>query len=106
MIRLTRLNGSEMFLNADLVATVESHHDTVVTLVDGRTYVVAERADEVVAAVTYYRASVLAVAEQLVADQDDDHPEEVGRLLVLRPHHDRPDRADRDPHGLDTAGGR
>ena len=67
MIRLTRLNGSEMYLNADLVATVESHHDTVVTLVDGRTYVVLESAEAVVASITNYRARVLATAEQQLA---------------------------------------
>ena len=88
MIRLTRLNGTEVYLNADLVATVESHHDTVVTLVDGKTYVVAERAEQVVEAVTAYRASVLAVAERLVAEEHDDSPDEVGRLLVLRPEAD------------------
>ncbi|MDP3714505.1 MAG: flagellar FlbD family protein [Mycobacteriales bacterium] len=100
MIRLTRLNGSEMYLNADLVATVESHHDTVVTLVDGKTYVVAERAEDVVNAVTTYRASVLAVAEQLVAEHHDpDHSpsatsDGVAQLLVLR------------PEGIDSVGGR
>ncbi len=88
MIRLTRLNGSEMYLNADLVATVESHHDTVLTLVDGKTFVVSDSADEVVQAITDYRAAVIATAERLMdvevdADEDDDQP--AGRLLVLRP---------------------
>lgn len=89
MIRLARLNGSEVYLNADLVATVESHHDTVVTLVDGRTYVVSDTAEEVVDAVTRYRASVLALAEQMVDDAHDDDVDDAdgpgGRLLVLRP---------------------
>lgn len=88
VIRLTRLNGSEMYLNADLVATVESHHDTVLTLVDGKTYVVRNTADEVVDAITAYRAAVIAAAEGLMqADvpdgEDEEQPE--GRLLVLRP---------------------
>lgn len=88
MIRLTRLNGSEMFLNADLVATVESHHDTVVTLVDGKTYVVVESAEVVVQQITTYRASVLAAAERWLINQDEegaDAADEVGRLLHLRP---------------------
>ncbi len=87
VIRLTRLNGSEMYLNADLVATVEAHHDTVVTLVDGRTYVVLESATAVVESITAYRASVLATAELQLGHQelalDDDH--EGGRVLHLRP---------------------
>ncbi|MGZ6791341.1 MAG: flagellar FlbD family protein [Mycobacteriales bacterium] len=87
MIRLTRLNGSEMFLNADLVATVESHHDTVVTLVDGKTYVVLESAELVVAQITSYRASVLAAAERHLLDEEpaEDPAEQQGRVLQLRP---------------------
>ena len=94
MIRLTRLNGSELYLNADLVATVESHHDTVVTLVDGKTYVVAERAEQVVEAVTAYRASVLAVADRMTADDGHDDSGELAPLVVLR------------PDGIDSVGGR
>lgn len=93
MIRLTRLNGSEMYLNADLVATVESHHDTVVTLVDGRTYVVQESADTVVEFITGYRARVLATAErELEAEArnlDDADPDTGGRVLHLRPATER-----------------
>ena len=77
MIRLSRLNGSEVHLNADLIATVESHHDTVVTLVDGRTYVVRDTAQEVVASITRYRASVLALAEHLL-DEESAEPAETG----------------------------
>ena len=86
MIRLSRLNGTEVHLNADLIATVESHHDTVVTLVDGRTYVVRDTAQGVVDAVTRYRATVLALAEHMIEDENSPEAEEhEGRLLVLRP---------------------
>ena len=92
MIPLSRLNGSAMFLNADLVATVEAHHDTVVTLVDGKTYVVRDAADDVVEAITRYRASVIALAEQLVDETGYDTTEsaEPARLVVL-PGGDRRD---------------
>jgi len=83
MIRLHRLNHGEMHLNADLIATVESHHDTVVTLVDGKTYVVLDTADEVVDAVRTYRASVLALAERMLTVPVADEP--TARLVVLRP---------------------
>jgi flagellar protein FlbD len=92
VIRLTRLNGSEMYLNADLVATVESHHDTVVTLVDGKTYVVLESAAAVVEHITSYRASVLAAAERQLseqADADTETDDEGGLVLHLRPATDR-----------------
>jgi flagellar protein FlbD len=87
VIRLTRLNGSEIYLNADLVSTVESHHDTVLTLVDGKMYVVVESAEVVIAQITNYRASVLAATERhlIAADAIDAPADEVGRLLHLHP---------------------
>lgn len=82
MIALTRLNGSEMFLNADLVATVESFHDTVVTLVDGKTYVVRETAEQVVDSIVRYRAHILALARDWAVVPDDTGKERAA-LYVL-----------------------
>jgi flagellar protein FlbD len=87
VIRLTRLNGSEVYLNADLVATVEAHHDTVVTLVDGKTYVVLESAEAVVERITTYRATVLAAVDlHLAPEQTDDG---LGQVLHLHPVNER-----------------
>jgi flagellar protein FlbD len=93
VVSLTRLNGGELVLNADLIVTVEEFHDTVVTLVDGRCVVVAESAADVVAAVVRYRASVLALAERITPDvpytPDLSRAATVGtgsaRVLTLRP---------------------
>ena len=84
VIRLTRLNGTVMHLNADLVATVEAHHDTVVTLVDGKTFVVQETAEQVVESVVTYRGSILAAAERLTGAPEPEE-DQGARLLVLRP---------------------
>ena len=42
MITLTRLSGSVFALNADLIERIDATPDTVVTLVDGKKYVVTE----------------------------------------------------------------
>ena len=63
MIWVTRLNGTEMVVNADLIETVESTPDTVLTLVDGKKYVVHESPREVVDAIRSYRASILSVLD-------------------------------------------
>jgi flagellar protein FlbD len=42
MIIVTRLHGSSMAVNCDLIERVEAAPDTVVTLVDGSRYVVRE----------------------------------------------------------------
>ena len=48
MITLTRLSGTVFALNSDLIERVDSTPDTVITLVDGKKYVVAESLDDVV----------------------------------------------------------
>lgn len=95
MIRLTRLSGSELYLNADLICSVEAHPDTVVTLVDGKHYVVTDSIAVVVEAITRYRATVLALADSL-AGPPEEHDAEgtdsasrpgstgTGQLYVLR----------------------
>jgi flagellar protein FlbD len=69
MILLHHLNGPPFALNSDLIERAEAMPDTVLTLVDGTTYVVAETVDEVVARIQESRASVIALAETIKVDQ-------------------------------------
>jgi flagellar protein FlbD len=59
MIPITRLDGSTIVINADLIETVEHHGDTVVTLVSGTRFVVREDIDTMVSNIAQYRAGVL-----------------------------------------------
>ena len=70
MITLTRLSGSVFALNSDLIERVDSTPDTIITLVDGKKYVVAESMSEVIAIVRAHRAEVVALEPGLptVAD--------------------------------------
>jgi len=66
MIELTRLNGSTMVLNSDLIKTAEASPDTMLTLINGEKLIVREEMDEVVERVLAYRAKLLAtVARRL-----------------------------------------
>lgn len=47
MIKLTRLDGEQFVLNAELIRYVETRPDTFITLVSGERLVVAEGMDEV-----------------------------------------------------------
>ena len=58
MIYVTRLDGSQLVVNADLIETVEHTADTVITLLDGKKLVVATHVDEVVNSVIGYRQLV------------------------------------------------
>ena len=77
MILLHRLNGPPFALNADLVERAEATPDTVLTLVDGTKYLVAETLEEVMARIQESRASVLALAELMKFEQPE-------RAAVLR----------------------
>jgi len=61
MITLNRLGHSDepFQLNPDMIVTVESTPDTVITLATGAKVVVAETPDQVAAAVHDYRAGIL-----------------------------------------------
>lgn len=63
MIQLTRLNNEAFALNTDLIERVDATPDTVLTLIDGTKYIVAEPLDEVIERVVAFRARVVAAAE-------------------------------------------
>jgi flagellar protein FlbD len=62
VIIVTRLNGPAFAVNPDLIERAESTPDTVVTLVDGTKYVIAESLPRLIELIRDYRASVIAAA--------------------------------------------
>lgn len=58
MIRVTRLDGREIAVNAELVATVEATPDTLLTLLNGARILVRDDVNEVVARIVEYRRSL------------------------------------------------
>src|SRR5450631_636164 len=60
MIELTRLNGTPIVLNSDLIKTAEASPDTMLTLINGEKLIVCENIAEVVERVLAYRARLLA----------------------------------------------
>ncbi|MGA9598055.1 MAG: flagellar FlbD family protein [Acidimicrobiia bacterium] len=65
MIAVHRLRGEPMFLNADLIESIEATPDTVLTLVDGRRIVVADDPEVVADRIIEFRASVLVSAAEM-----------------------------------------
>jgi flagellar protein FlbD len=68
MITLTRLSGSVFVLNSDLIERIDCTPDTVITLIDGKKYVVSESLEEIIEAVRDYRSEVVAFGSQLAED--------------------------------------
>jgi flagellar protein FlbD len=72
MIVVTRLHGSVLALNCDLIERIEATPRTILTMVDGSRYVVRESVAEIVDKVRAFRASVIVLA----------HEQERERLLL------------------------
>lgn len=70
MIRLTRLNGSSIALNSDLIKFVENAPDTVITLINGEKMIVRESTEELISKLVEFRRSVLAGLPSAGTDQN------------------------------------
>lgn len=55
MITLTKLNGMQFSLNAELIETIEETPDTVITTRTGKKYVVQESEERVIQKVIAYK---------------------------------------------------
>jgi len=69
MIKVTRLNKSEYFINSDHIETIEATPDTVITLTDGKKYIVTESTDEVMKRIIEFRSRVFEKATIIINKQ-------------------------------------
>ena len=56
MIKVTKLNGRELVVNADLIEFIEATPDTLISLTTGRKIMVLEDLDEVIRMAVGYRS--------------------------------------------------
>ncbi len=63
MIQITRLNDTEIIVNADLIEVIEATPDTVITLIDGTRFVAREHPSELVDRIQRYRAGILSLRD-------------------------------------------
>ena len=58
MIEVTRLNGTTVLINSDLIETVEETTDTVISLTTGKKFIVKESRQEVKNLVKSYKRDI------------------------------------------------
>jgi flagellar protein FlbD len=58
MIELTKLNGSKLVINSDLIEFIESSPDSLITLTTGKKIMVQEAIPLIVEAVVHFRRLV------------------------------------------------
>lgn len=61
MIEVTRLKGSKITVNAELIETIEQTPDTVITLTSGKKFIVSEDVETVMDKVVEYKRKIHAV---------------------------------------------
>jgi flagellar protein FlbD len=75
LIKVTRLNGEQLYINALLIESVEQKPDTIVTLTTGKKMIVRETAQEVSDLVKAYMQSIGSIRLAVKA-QTAEGPEE------------------------------
>jgi flagellar protein FlbD len=58
VILVTRFNGTEFYINADMILSVEGTPDTVITLTNNSKLVVKEKADLIVDRIIAYQQKI------------------------------------------------
>lgn len=62
MIEVTRLKSAKIIVNAELIQTIEETPDTVITLTNGKKFVVSESAKDVTDLVIDYKRKIFTIA--------------------------------------------
>jgi flagellar protein FlbD len=70
MIYVTRLDHKSMVVNAELIVTIESTPDTLVTLSNGLQFLVRESVGDVVSRVVEYRRQIIGALKVVTASTD------------------------------------
>jgi flagellar protein FlbD len=60
MIPVTRLDGSTMIVNDDQIAWIETHPDTVISMMNGEKLLVRETPDELIERTRHFKRSLVA----------------------------------------------
>ncbi len=63
MIKLTRLNNKIIFLNPDLMKSIEETPDTIISLINGDQYLVREKISEIIRKIIEFRVTILKCSE-------------------------------------------
>ena len=64
MIKLTRLNNSTIYLNPDLIKSIEETPDTIISLVNDDHYLVREKTEEIIDQIVAYRVRIIHESRQ------------------------------------------
>ena len=58
MVKLTKMNGSEFFINPHLIERMEERPDTVITMDSQVQYIVIEKVEDIIKKIVKYRKTI------------------------------------------------
>lgn len=58
MIKITRFQGEEYYINSDLIEFIEKTPDTIITLTTGKKIVVQENPEEIIERIKEFRREI------------------------------------------------
>ena len=65
MIKITRLNGSTLVVNSDMIEFLEATPDTIITLTPGRKVIAQESVNELIDKVVEYKRRFLQIIPEV-----------------------------------------
>lgn len=73
MIKLTRFNGTEFYLNPLHIESVEETPDTVITLFNGKKVIVKEKVDEITESMKIFfgRIGLMVIGKQKTGGEEN-----------------------------------
>ena len=72
MIKVTRLNDTELVINADLIEFVEATPDTIISLITGKKIMVKNSPDEIIERVSAFKRQSARRVTIPAADTNED----------------------------------
>ncbi len=66
MIKVTRLNGEEFYINPDLIQYIEKTPDTVITLTNDKKVVVREGIEEIIQRIVAFKRQIFGCIQMRV----------------------------------------
>jgi flagellar protein FlbD len=70
MIKLTKLNNSEFYLNPDLIKSIGQTPDTIIVLSNADHLIVREKPEEIIDKIVAYRVRLLRLSRQQLDSED------------------------------------
>lgn len=70
MIRLTKLNGKEFYLNAELIEMIETTPDTIISLITDKKIIVLEDIDTIIDKILEFKKKLEKFPEEKIFESE------------------------------------